>query len=161
METSKTQQKREPRPAGMLWLTPALTVKDVLKAVEFYEKAFGFERGIVMPDAEGKIVHAEIKYQGSVVAMLGLEGAFGGTCKSPTGSQSECPIGLYVYCSDVDALYRRAKQAGAEVLAEPENMFWGDRVARFNDIDGYRWMFATNVADFDPTKIPKPAEASV
>ena len=34
-------------------------------------------------------------------------------------------------------------------------MFWGDRIAQFSDPDGYRWMFATNVADFDASKAPK------
>jgi PhnB protein len=160
METSKTQIKMQARPAGMSWLIPALPVKDVLKAAKFYEKAFGFETGMTVPDFDGKIIHAELKYQGSTVVMLGLEGAFGGTCKSPASSQAKCPIGLYVYCYDVDALYRRAKQAGAEVTAEPTNMFWGDRVTRLNDLDGYRWMFATNVAEFDPTKVTKTAEMS-
>jgi PhnB protein len=75
--------------------------------------------------------------------------------KSPATSKADCPICLYVYCSDVDALYRRAKAAGATVVSEPADMFWGDRVVNLKDPEGYNWMFAANVADFDPSKTPK------
>ena len=155
MALTETQKKRSPRPAGMAWLLPALPVQDVQKSIEFCEKAFGFEKLMAMPGPDGKIVHAEMKYEGEAIVMFGLECAEAGHGKPPAASNIECPIGLYVYCDNVDALYNRAKSAGATVLKEPEDMFWGDRVAEFRDPDGYRWMFATNVADFDPSKMPK------
>jgi uncharacterized glyoxalase superfamily protein PhnB len=64
-------------------------------------------------------------------------------------------VQLYVYCDDVDALFNRAKAAGAQVVAAPSDMFYGDRVCKLKDPDGFDWYFATNVADFDPTKAPK------
>ncbi len=33
-------------------------------------------------------------------------------------------------------------------------MFWGDRMVHLEDIDGYRWAFATNTGPFDPSKAP-------
>jgi uncharacterized glyoxalase superfamily protein PhnB len=33
-------------------------------------------------------------------------------------------------------------------------MFWGDRLCKLMDPDGIIWNFATNVADFDPSKAP-------
>jgi uncharacterized glyoxalase superfamily protein PhnB len=62
---------------------------------------------------------------------------------------------LYVYCDDVDKFFARATAAGAKVVAPPTDMFWGDRMCRISDPDGYEWSFATNVADFDPNKVPK------
>lgn len=154
MET-KTQSKRQPKPAEMNWLVPALTVKDISKALGFYEKAFGFQKGIAMPGPDGRLVHADMKYKGASIFMMGLEGAMGCTVKTPASSKSDCPAGFYVYCDDVDALFRRAKEAGAVVTSEPTDMFWGDRMTQLKDLDGYNWMFATNVADFDPAKAPK------
>jgi uncharacterized glyoxalase superfamily protein PhnB len=153
MQTLKT--KRPPRPVLMPWLTPALTVRDVSSAMDFYEKAFGFEKGESMPGPDGLIVHGAMKYQGSVVVMLGREGAFGCKSRSPATAKVDCPVNLYVYCPDVEALFQRAEEAGAKVVSRPEDMFWGDRTAQFDDLDGYRWTFATNVADFDASKAPK------
>jgi uncharacterized glyoxalase superfamily protein PhnB len=155
MATTQTQKKRSPRPTGMAWLIPALPVKDVQRSIEFCEKAFGFQKGMSLPRPDGKIVHGEVRYEGEIVAMFGLEDTPGCTHKSPATSKTNCPIALYVYCDNVDALYTRAKAAGATVLSEPADKFWGDRTAEFSDIDGYRWMFATNVADFDASKMPK------
>jgi PhnB protein len=152
MAVADTKTRRPPRPSTMLWLTPALTVRDVDKAINFCVRAFGFEKGLTMPDKTGKTVHGELKYEGSTIVMFGREGAMDCPSKSPASSKTDCPIGLYVYCEDIDALYQRAKAAGATVVSEPKDMFWGDRVASFKDPEGYSWMFATNVADFDPSK---------
>jgi PhnB protein len=37
----------------------------------------------------------------------------------------------------------------------PQDMFWGDRMCNLLDPDGHSWSFATNVADFDPSKVPQ------
>ena len=153
MEATKT--KKEPRAIGMAWLTPTLTVRDVDKEINFCERAFGFEKGYAMPDKTGQTVHGDLKYDGQTVVMLGREGAMGCPVKSPATSKSDCPIALYVYCPDVDALYKRAKAAGATVVSEPKDMFWGDRIACFKDPEGYGWMFATNVVEFDASKMPE------
>jgi PhnB protein len=153
MESTKTI--RNPRATGMAWLTPALTVRDIEKEINFCVRAFGLEKGITMPDKTGKIIHGELKYEGQTIVMLGREGAMGCPVKSPATSKTDCPIGLYIYCQDIDALYQRAKAAGATVISEPKDMFWGDRVASFKDPEGYGWTFATNVGEFDPSKIPE------
>ena len=61
---------------------------------------------------------------------------------------------LYVYCEDVDALFARAVAAGAKAIKPPQDQFYGDRTCTVEDQDGYWWNFATNVADFDPSKAP-------
>jgi uncharacterized glyoxalase superfamily protein PhnB len=154
MQATKTK-KRPPRQAGMSWLTPALTVRDVAQEMTFCEKAFGFEKGTTVPGKDGALMHGDMKYQGSVVVMMGPEGTPGCECKSPATSKVLCPVNLYVYCSDVDELYRRAKRAGAVIVSEPADMFWGDRITEIEDPNGYRWTFATNMADFDPSKAPR------
>jgi PhnB protein len=152
MESAKT--KRNPRMTGMAWMTPVLPVRDVDKEISFCVRAFGLEKGYAMPDKTGKTVHGDLKYEDSTIVMLGREGAMGCQSKSPATSKADCPISLYVYCPDIDALYKRAKAAGATVISEPADMFWGDRVATFKDPEGYTWMFATNVGEFDASKAP-------
>ncbi len=65
------------------------------------------------------------------------------------------PVSLYLYVDDVNKFYDQAKAAGAIVKAELSNQFWGDRMCCFECPDGHSWTFATNVADFDPSKAPK------
>lgn len=145
---------KQPKPASSPWLTPYLIVRDPRASLEFCHKAFGFEPGMSMPDPSGAVVHADMSYRGETVAMFGKERAWGGTAESPVTSGVESPVGLYVYCEDVDALFAQARQAGATVVGEPEDMFWGDRVAQLRDPDGHSWSFATRVGELDPSKMP-------
>jgi uncharacterized glyoxalase superfamily protein PhnB len=144
------------RPRGASWLTPYLTVADADASLNFYQHAFGFERGGAMPGKNGRTVHASMNYQGATVVMFSPEGAGGDdTMRTPAHSGVELPLNFYVYCADVDALTARARAAGAQVLMEPEDMFWGDRMSQIRDPDGYVWSFATNVGEFDPARMPK------
>lgn len=144
------------RPDGANWLTPYLTVADADAALGFYQHAFGFEPGFAMPGPDGNTVHASMNYQGAAVVMFSPEGAGGDdSMRTPAHTGGTPPMNFYVYCADVDALTARAREAGATVVSEPEEMFWGDRMAQLRDPDGYLWAFATNVREFDPDRIPK------
>ena len=146
--------KRPPRPAGTPWLTPYLTVRDADAAIDFYCRAFGFEKRFAMPGPNGKTGHAELTWRDGLV-MLGPECPQAPNTKAPATTGTPSPVSLYVYCDDVDALYRRATAAGADGGQAPQDMFYGDRVCKLTDPDGHTWYFATNVADFDPAKAPK------
>ena len=146
--------KKDPRMPGMPWMTACMIARDLEKSIEFYKKAFGFEEKFVMRGPDGKPQHAELKYEDALI-MLGPEGFPGCSTKSPASSKVDNGMGLYLYCDDVDAFYLRAIKAGAEVLAVPQDAFWGDRTVRLRDIDGYNWHFATNVREFDPSKVPQ------
>jgi uncharacterized glyoxalase superfamily protein PhnB len=142
--------KRPVRPPGTPWLSPYLTVKDSDAALDFYHRAFGFEKRCAFPGPDGRTGHVEMVWQD--VLMFGPEG----TCesKAPTTTGVESPVQLYAYCDDVDGFYARATAAGARSVLPPQDMFWGDRMCKVLDPDGHVWNFATNVSDFDPTKLP-------
>jgi uncharacterized glyoxalase superfamily protein PhnB len=124
-------------------LSPCLTVRDPGAAMDFYQRAFGFDKREAIPGPDGKIVHVEMVYQSALI-MFGPECPTEPQRKPPASSGVSCPLTLYVYCADVDALCARAQKAGAKVIAAPADMFWGDRVCRLQDPDGYAWMFATH-----------------
>ena len=79
--------------------------------------------------------------------------------QSPATSGTESPIVLYVPCRKIDDLTARARAAGATIVSEPADMFWGERIARIADPDGYVWCFAARLHKFDPDKLPKVAKA--
>lgn len=153
--TKRAATETQGLPEGGSWLTPHLVVASAEAALEFYERAFGFARVMVLPGPDGKIGHAGMTYQGRSIVMFGPEGAWDSTIRTPAHSGIDMPCSFYVYCADVDALARQAGAAGATVTRPPETMFWGDRIADIRDPDGYHWTFATKVGEFDPSKMPR------
>jgi uncharacterized glyoxalase superfamily protein PhnB len=137
-------------------LTPYLTVADANAALAFYERAFGFSRTAeTMTDDKGNIVHAGMQYHGRSIAMMAPEGAWGMQDRTPRHMGVSLPLNFYVYTPDVDKVARDAAAAGATIERPPEDQFWGDRTTMIVDPDGYRWMFATKVGEFDPSKMPR------
>ncbi|HLG57212.1 MAG TPA: VOC family protein [Vicinamibacterales bacterium] len=118
---------------GMHPVNTYLAVANVGATMDFLERAFGFTRGVVLPDADGQIRYAEMRHGGSVVMLVRKGDA--ATATGGTGA-------LYTYVTDVDATATGARQAGAGV-SDAEDMPWGDRTAVVTDPDGYRWVLAT------------------
>ena len=129
-------------PNNMSWITPCLTVKDVDKAHEFYQNAFGINIIDGVPGEDGTTWWSTISYRGETI-MLGKEGAWGGTSKAPITSGREGPTSLYLYVDDVDSFHKAAIEKGATSVQEPTDMFWGERMSQLKDIDGYVWSFAS------------------
>jgi len=98
----------KPIPEGYHSLTPYLIVKGGAKALEFYEKAFGAEELYRMPMPEGRVAHAEMRI-GDSIFMLADE-VPGRDIRAPQGSP---PVHLMIYCEGVDAMWKRARGAGA------------------------------------------------
>ncbi|WP_027820979.1 VOC family protein [Paraburkholderia bannensis] len=134
-----------PRPAGVPWLTPYLTVRDARAAIAFFETAFGFAVRDSLED-DGAVMHVEMTYHDQLIVMFAPEGAFGSTARTPKSSNAIAPQSFYLYVDNVDAVYARALDAGAKSLSEPQDQFWGDRFAQVEDLDGYRWALARHLS---------------
>jgi uncharacterized glyoxalase superfamily protein PhnB len=116
---------------------PTLRYKDATGAIEFLERAFGFERKAVYEDG-GTVQHAELTH-GRGMVMLGTSGA--GDPLFETRHSS-----AYVIVSDPDALHEQAKAAGAEIVREPQDTNYGSREFSARDPEGNVWSFGT----YDP-----------
>ena len=118
---------------GMQGVNSYLAVANVAATIEFLERAFGFTRGVVLPDAQGQLRYAEMRHRDSVVMLVP---------KADHATATAGAAGLYTYVDDVDAALQHAREAGAGV-GEAEDKSWGDRVGVVTDPDGYRWVLAT------------------
>jgi len=56
---------------------------------------------------------------------------------------------IYVYVDDVGQHYDAAKAAGAEMLSELEDTFYGDRRYGAADVEGHHWYFAQKLREVD------------
>ena len=118
-------------PDGYRSVTPALIVKDGLKAIEYYTKVFGATQRacMMMPDGK-KIAHAELEIEDSVI-MLGDEYPEMKYLSPTTIGGS--PISLILYVEDVDKTFNLAVSEGAKVLDPVADQFWGDRLGSIVD----------------------------
>lgn len=149
---AKPVKARDGRPGDWPALSPYMTVRDAQVSLDFYASAFGFKsENEPMRDAQGTIQHAGMRL-GEACIMFAPMGM--GSDMKPPRDSGGIGLSLYVYVADVDAHYRQAVAAGAEVLQVPADQFWGDRIACYVDPDGYHWTFATNIGGFDASKAP-------
>ncbi|CAN5527119.1 glyoxalase/bleomycin resistance/extradiol dioxygenase family protein [soil metagenome] len=118
-------------------LTSALCYRDPKAALVFLEAAFGFELVMLIEDAEGNLAHSEMKFGDSLV-MIGTEWTV--QHKSPASIEGLNTQTVHIHLKgDIDAHCERARAAGAEILMEPEDQFYGDRTYRCRDPEGHFW----------------------
>jgi len=142
-------------PENMPRVTPNLFYDDPSSALEWLAKAFGFETRMSMPGPDGGILHAEMQVADSAIMMSPTSAAE--PWRSPRSLSGSVTQGLYVYVEDVDAHCARARAAGAVVVSEPEDMFWGDRTYVVEDLERHRWTFAQHTRDVAPADLKPPA----
>ena len=139
-------------PENMPRITPYLYYEDVSKALGWLGQAFGFRERLRMPGPDGIVSHAEIELADGVV-MLGRPGADYRNPKHLGGVTQN----IYVYVDDVDKHFERAKRAGAAILSEPQDQFYGDRRYGVEDLEGHHWFFAQHIRDVALEDMKPPA----
>ena len=138
-------------PENMPRITPYLDYEDVASALDWLTRAFGFHERLRMPGPDGKITHAEMELAESVIMMGHPDPNYQNPKR--TGHVSQL---VSVYVDDVDNHFEQAKRAGATILAEPEDQFYGDRRYLAEDLEGHHWNFAQHVRDVAPEDMKPP-----
>ena len=140
------------RPKG---LSSAVSYADPKAAYRWLEAAFGFEPLMVILDADGNLGHSEMTFGHSVV-MVGSE--WDDSHQSPRSLNGKNTQSVHVQldeAEDIDAHCERARNAGAEILQEPDTQFYGDRTYRARDPEGHIWTFGVTVKKMTPQEWDK------
>lgn len=129
-------------------VVPMLAYEDGIAAMDWLIRAFGFRERERWLDDAGRLSHGELEAGGGVILLAEPTPDYQG----PRRHREHCEAarkwhevpwvinGILVYVEDVEAHYRRAREAGAVILSEPEDGFPGRRY-RAEDLEGQRWMF--------------------
>jgi PhnB protein len=144
-------------PHGFNSLTTYITVKDTVKAIEFYKKAFGAKETGRITMSDGSIGHAELEI-GNSKLWLADENVQWGNLSPETLHGS--PVSLCLYVDDADKVYANAVKAGAKVLEgmEVKDQFHGDRSGSLTDPFGYKWVIGTHIEDVSFQEMQKRAD---
>jgi uncharacterized glyoxalase superfamily protein PhnB len=126
---------------------PCLRYRNASAAIDWLCDALGFERQLVVPNNDGSIAHAQLSF-GNGMIMLGsvAESPYGRLTRQPDeigGAETQSP---YLVVSDADAVYARAKAAGARIEIDIKDEDYGGRGFSCRDLEGHLW----NIGTYDP-----------
>lgn len=130
-------------------VVPCVFYKDPMAALNWLERAFGFETTLLVTDDQGNVGHAEMTFLNSVISVGGewagpqLGGA---AMKAPASLGGAGTQFLRISLPDgLDAHCERARANGARITDEPADQFYGDRTYRAMDPEGHIWNFGQTV----------------
>jgi lactoylglutathione lyase len=111
---------------------PVIYARDVEAVAAFYLR-LGFEEGFRLPTEDGSAGFIRMQRDGAELAVTTEDSPrmLAGVQPGP-GPRHE----LFVYVADVDAAVAALREAGAAIVAQPADMFWGERVAYVADPEG-------------------------
>lgn len=122
------------KPQGYSTVSPYLLVAGASDTINFLRRVFGAVELRRFPDANGKVVHAEVRIDDTVI-MIG------------DGNERWPPVQshVHVYVRDVDATYKLALEAGATPVQTPVKKEDQDKRGGVKDSGGTTWWIATRV----------------
>jgi uncharacterized glyoxalase superfamily protein PhnB len=118
----------------------ALAYKDPRAALDWLEKAFGFETTLLITDEQGNIAHSEMSFGNGYIMVAG-EWAENIKAPSSVGGAITQRVSVHLQ-SGVDAHCERARAAGARIVMEPNDQPYGARVYVTVDLQGHLWDFS-------------------
>jgi uncharacterized glyoxalase superfamily protein PhnB len=134
-----------------------LGVQDIERASRFYQ-ALGFRQQFALPRADGQLTLAVLSY-GSSTLLLGrldeLHYEHEARAKRLRSGPHGLGVTLTLLVPDLQTAYRAVRAADLEILLEPVEEFYGDRVFMFLDPDGYEWKISQTVQQVDLEEVAK------
>jgi PhnB protein len=111
-----------------------LNVDGAIKAADFYQRALGAEIAASHPtDDKGRTMHVHLYINNSSVMLCDFYPEHGHPPQKPQA------FTMTLMVNDIDAWWRRAVDAGVEVVMPIADMFWGARYGQFRDLFGVTW----------------------
>jgi PhnB protein len=134
-----------------------IVVPDAGYAADWYAQAFGARELGRVPLPRGRMM--------SVVLAVGDSQVHVGSEFREAGILSPLSIGgtpvvLQITTDDADAVWQQARDAGAAVVHELTDQFWGERHGQLTDPFGHRWNIAQHVRDVPPDEVAAAAAAA-
>jgi PhnB protein len=141
-------------PEGSHTITPHIVVREAGRAAEWYKETFGAEERGRIPVPGGKFMQIELWFGDSAVMIADEFPEAGVLSPQAIGGN---PVVLHFSTENVEDLWKRTIEAGAEVVQPLQDQFWGDRYGQIRDPFGYRWGLAQHVREVSSEEIARAA----
>lgn len=135
-------------------ITAHIVVRGAADAADWYVQALGAEVGRRIPIPGGRFIEIELQFGDSSVMIADEFPDLGVLSPQSLGGTYSA---LHIATDDVDALWQRAIDAGAEIHQPLADMFWGDRHGQIIDPFGHRWGLSQHLRDVPDDEIIKVA----
>lgn len=129
-----------------------LRVHDAAQAIVFYQRAFGATEKFRLVEPSGRIGHAELDFGGTILMLSDEYPEYGIRGPRSVGGASCC---IHLHVDDADAAIEQAVAAGAELLREPSDAFYGERGGTVRDPFGHEWLLGHSIEDVSPEEMQR------
>jgi PhnB protein len=131
---------------------PYLRVKGAPAAIAFYKNVFGASERFRLAEPDGRIGHIELDL-GNIVLMVSEEfpeyGILAPQAPGTTG------MAIHLHVDNADELAARAVAAGATLVREPADQFYGERSCMIRDPFGHEWMLGHEIEKVTPEEMQR------
>ena len=133
---------------------PYLRVKGAEAAIQFYTTVFGAAEKFRLTEPSGRIGHVELDL-GNIVLMLSDEfPEYDSLAPQEPGATG---LVIHLHCDNCDELAARAISAGAVIVREPSDAFYGERSCTIRDPFGHEWMLGHEIEKVEPKEMQRRA----
>ena len=145
----------KPTPKGWPRISSSIYYEDPARAIDWLERAFGFEVRLKVEGEGGRIEHSELEF-GDGLIMVGGTGKYTGRAdtayhRAPAELGGANTQVMCIHVEDVDAHHARALKAGAKIARELKTTdygadYWTDRTYECIDPEGHHWYFMQRIS---------------
>ena len=125
-------------------IIPRLVCNDGAAEIDFCVDTFDAVELNRRLGPDGMMAHALLTIGGEMIMIEGEWPTLSSRAPKPDGSS---PVVIFVYVEDVDKTVERAVAKGATAIMQPQDQFWGDRIAWIMDPSGHVWTIATRIEE--------------
>ncbi len=120
-----------------------LHYEDPEAALEWLTNAFGFKTRMIVSDADSSLIFAETGWGDHTVGIVPEQGESNRSPQTVGGINTQ--VVRFRSANDIELHCARARDAGARIVQEPKQFFFGDRTYVAADLEGHLWTFAERV----------------
>ena len=140
---------------SMHTITAHVVVRDAARAVEWYTNVLGAEQLLRIPTPDGRLMSVELRFGDSTVMLADEFPEMGIVSPQTLGGTY---MALHLMVDDVDKVWQRALDGGAEVFHPLQDSFWGERAGQVIDPFGHRWGLAQHLHDVSREELVRAAQ---
>ncbi len=120
---------------------PGLRYRNAMAMIDWLCVTFGFEKHAVFTGAGDLVMHAQLTFGNGMIMISSVDNGTeaASLMRQPDelgGAETQAP---YLIVSDCDAMYAKAKAAGAKMVIDLETKDYGGKAFSCSDPEGHIW----------------------